>query len=752
MPWLTQDREGRPVEQRGGEHVQGVEPAPGLADVLDDEVARVVAVEPLAVFERVVHLGERHRPRLKPAVEHLGDPAHHGLAGRVVRVRPDQVVDRRTVQVGRAHAEVALELRQRAVHVGARVVGVVALPDRDGRAPEPVPADRPVPRAGQPLAELAALDVLGHPGDLLVQLDHPVPERAHRDEPARHRLVDQRVAAPPAVRVGVRVGFLPHQAALLAQPGREAGVGVEHVLTLEVGHHGGEPGAFVHGEHGRDAGRVAARGVGLAVGGRHVHHAGAVLGGDVVGQDHPERVLGAELRGVGQVTEQRLVAAPGQLGAGQRADLGGALELPLVGGLPVPGQDVPLAVLGDHHVADVRADRAGQVGRQGPRRGGPGQQPLPGLQLEPDRHRGVLPFGVGVVVHPQLVVGQRGLAPPAVRQDLEALVDQALVPQLLERPHDALHVGEVERLVVVVEVDPAGLPGDVVAPFAGVAQHGLAAGVVELLDAHGEDVGLAGDAEQAFGLDLGGQPVAVPAEPALHPVPLHGPEPGYHVFDVAGDQVTVVRQPVGERRAVVEDELAVGRPLADRGAERVRALPVVKHLALERGEARLGGYFGVPGTRVDGHRCVLLGGARFGARTTRPLPRGRTAVPPRLPPGPCPGPSPATARQPAMTGRTRPVLVRPRRDPFFRGLPGDSRIIATSAEAYLLPVVFRAPHPPGQGHFRAERTRCVTRRRRRARARWRASRRSRSAALLAAARGPPSRAPTRGPGRPVRRR
>ena len=213
-----------------------------------------------------------------------------------------------------------------------------------------------------------------------------------------------------------------------------------------------------------------------------MHHPGAVLGGHVVGQDHPERVLG-----ISQVTEQRLVPPAGQLGAGQRALHRGALELALVGGLPVPGQDVPLAVLGHHDVADVRADRDGQVGRQRPRGGGPGQQPLPGLQLEPDGHRRVLPLGVGVVVHPQLVVGQRGLAPPAVRQHLEALVDQALVPQLPEGPHDALHVREVERLVVVLEVDPARLPGHVVLPLARVAQHGFAAGLVELLDAHGDD-------------------------------------------------------------------------------------------------------------------------------------------------------------------------------------------------------------------------------------------------------------------------
>ena len=284
--------EGRPVEQRGGQHVQGVEPAAGLADVLHDEVARVVAVEPLAVLERVVHLGERHRPRLEPAVKHLRDPAHHRAAGGVVRVGPGQLVDARPVQVGGADPEVPLELVQRPVHVGARVGRVVALPDRDRRAPEPVPADRPVPRVGQPLAELPVLDVPGHPGDLLVQLHHPVPELGHRDEPARHRLVDQRVAAAPAVRVGVRVGFLAHQAALGAQLGRDRVVRVEDVLAFEVGHHAGEAPLVVHREHGRDPGRGAGQGVGLAVGGGHVHHAGAVLGGHVVGQDDPERVAG----------------------------------------------------------------------------------------------------------------------------------------------------------------------------------------------------------------------------------------------------------------------------------------------------------------------------------------------------------------------------------------------------------------------------------------------------------------------------
>jgi hypothetical protein len=102
--------ERRPVEQRRGQHVQQVEPAARLAVVLDDEVARVVVVEPVAVLERVVHLGERHRAGVEPAVEHLGHPAHHRAPGGVVRVRPGQLVDVRAVQVGGAHTEITLQL------------------------------------------------------------------------------------------------------------------------------------------------------------------------------------------------------------------------------------------------------------------------------------------------------------------------------------------------------------------------------------------------------------------------------------------------------------------------------------------------------------------------------------------------------------------------------------------------------------------------------------------------------------------
>ena len=172
-------------------------------------------------------------------------------AGRVVGIRPGQLVDVRAVQVdlaggvARQPAEVALELGERAVDVDARVLGVVALPDRDRRAPVAVAADRPVARALEPLAELPVLDVLGHPGDLLVELDQAVAELGDAHEPARDRLVDERVAAAPAVRVGVLVAREAQQAPVLPQDAHERLVRVDPQLARDIGHRGQEAPAVV---------------------------------------------------------------------------------------------------------------------------------------------------------------------------------------------------------------------------------------------------------------------------------------------------------------------------------------------------------------------------------------------------------------------------------------------------------------------------------------------------------------------------
>ena len=274
-----------------------------------------------------------------------------------------------------------------------------------------------------------------------------------------------------------------------------------------------------------------------------MHDSCAVVGGHEISAQHLERV-----RRVGEVREGREIAQTEQLLPGVAAqDPRVVAEFARVGRQPRASDHEPPALVCDDDVLDVGVDRHGLVGRQRPRRRRPDQQ-VGTVEIgagchdrQPDGDRGVLTALVDVVVHPQFVTGQRCLVVPAVRQDPHTLIRQAPIPQLLEDPYHRLHERQVKGLVVVVEVDPPGLPGDVGAPFAGVAQHRVAAGVVEYPDTHLLDLGLVGDVELTLDLEFGRQAMGVPAEPALHLVAAHRPVARDDVLDISGQQVAVVR-------------------------------------------------------------------------------------------------------------------------------------------------------------------------------------------------------------------
>src|SRR5699024_11414077 len=83
-------------------------------------------------------------PIFEPDVEDLRDPTHHGPAGRVVRVRPSQIIDPGPVEVDlagvveRQTPEVGFDRGQGDVDVGARISGVRGHPYEDWRYPGPL--------------------------------------------------------------------------------------------------------------------------------------------------------------------------------------------------------------------------------------------------------------------------------------------------------------------------------------------------------------------------------------------------------------------------------------------------------------------------------------------------------------------------------------------------------------------------------------------------------------------------------------
>ena len=118
-----------------------------------------------------------------------------------------------------------------------------------------------------------------------------------------------------------------------------------------------------------------------------------------------------------------------------------------------------------------------------------------------------------------------------------------------------------------------------------VLQHGGAAGVVELVDAHLLDLVDRVDAELLLRFKFGGQAVRVPAEHAVDAPALHGLVARHHVFGVAGEQMAVVRQSVRKGRAVEEHELIravlTTGVFVDGFLEGAVGVPITQHILFE---------------------------------------------------------------------------------------------------------------------------------------------------------------------------
>src|SRR5690606_24425076 len=184
---------------------------------------------------------------------------------------------------------------------------------------------------------------------------------------------------------------------------------------------------------------------------------------------------------------------------------------------------------------------------------------------------------------------------------------QATVEQRFHDPPARLDVAVVVGDVSVVEVDPEADALGHRVPVLDVAEHVLAAQLVEASDAVLLDLLLVGEAEALLDGDLHRQTVGVPAALAGYAVALHGLEAGEQVLERAADDVVHARLSVGRRRALVEDPFALRRRAIDRTTEDVLLVPELDDLALQRGHVQVGLDFAEHGTTS---LSAAVGGAR----------------------------------------------------------------------------------------------------------------------------------------------
>ncbi len=588
----------RLVEDQRADRHQRVEPAAGLVDGLADELRRVAGLEQFLVLVRVAPLRERHRTRVVPGVDDLGH-ARGRAAAAVLRAGEGDLVDERPVRV-KVRLVRAGQLGELREGADAGEVVVLAAPDRQRGAPVAVAGQRPVDVVVQPVAVPAVLDRVREPVGVLVLREEAVLERRGADVPGGLRVVEQRGVAAPAVRVAVLVRDVPEEQAALVEIGGELLVGLLEEDAADQGDVLLEGAVRADRVHDRQAVGAADLEVVLTEGGGLVDQTRTVLGRDVVGVDD-------EVRGLGAVTIGSLADAR-ELHQLERPLVGPALHLGaregLAGGLPALAEGLGDQRLGDDELLlAVGGDDVGDLGVGGDRRVGD-QRPGRG---RPDQERGLAGQRAGgereahvdrrvddrLVALRQLVVRQARAAAGAPGGDAVVLGQQPLAEDLLERPPDRLDVLGVHGAVGLGEVGPVAHAGGERLEGVRVPGHRLAALRVELRDAVGLDVLLAGEAELLLDGQLHREAVAVPAGLAGHVVAAHGAEAGEDVLEDAGLDVVGAGHAVGGGRALVEHPLGASLGLFQALGEDLLLAPEVEHGVLQGGQVDLGGYLAV---------------------------------------------------------------------------------------------------------------------------------------------------------------
>ena len=349
------------------------------------------------------------------------------------------------------------------------------------------------------------------------------------------------------MRVAVLVGELFEQKPLLFQERDDALVRLFDEHARKVGDGGFEAAALVHHVHDGQAVLLPDAVVVLAEGGRDVHDARAVGQGDVPVAHDVVRLFAVAALGIGEerFVFAALVFAP--LLHGERC----IRPLFEQRGHERLREHVARAGRLDLGVVLLRVDAQRDVGRERPRRGRPGEEIRIFKSLASEADEDGRLFHVLVSLR-DLVRRERGAAARAVRHDLVPLVQEALFPDLFERPPHGLDVLVVVGDVRVLHVRPVADAFGHALPFALVLPHALLALLDKGLDAVLFNILLAVHAEQFFDLQLDGQAVRIPARLAQDVAALHRLVARDDVLHHAREDMPDVRLAVRRRGTVVE--------------------------------------------------------------------------------------------------------------------------------------------------------------------------------------------------------
>ena len=202
------------------------------------------------------------------------------------------------------------------------------------------------------------------------------------------------------------------------------------------------------------------------------------------------------------------------------------------------------------YIVFFRVHAQGQVAGKGPRRGGPCQDIcIFSLCLEAG-NGGTLLYILITLSH--LMGGQRGAAARAVGNHLKALVQKALVPNLLKSPPLGLDKAVVICYIGIVHIGPESNGVGEILPHALVLPDAFLTFLNERLQTVLLNLLFAVQSQLLLNLQLHRQAVCVPSGLSRHHISLHGPVSGNHILDYTGLHMADMRLAVGSWRSVIK--------------------------------------------------------------------------------------------------------------------------------------------------------------------------------------------------------
>mmetsp|Transcript_19520 Transcript_19520/g.40436 ORF Transcript_19520/g.40436 Transcript_19520/m.40436 type:complete len:276 (+) Transcript_19520:597-1424(+) len=192
-----------------------------------------------------------------------------------------------------------------------------------------------------------------------------------------------------------------------------------------------------------------------------------------------------------------------------------------------------------------------EIGRQGPRCGGPGHKGSILFSLDRKGHDNGRIVDI-LVIETCFKVGKRSGTRSRIWHDLVPLVDQPLVKQLSKDPPNRFHKTGIHGFVVIFEINPTSQSSNGGFPFGRVASHNGSTSFVVLINAHFQHLIAVGNVELLINFIFHGQTVTIPSGTTLHVLSVHGRISSHGIFNGTGQNVTVMRQTRGKGWTIVK--------------------------------------------------------------------------------------------------------------------------------------------------------------------------------------------------------